>query len=463
MKVISPSLLLLLIQSLRSVLRWIFHTFVNNFNENTNGHFHTRINGWQCNVPPDSIQCVRTCRLLLHTRCSSFAWIRMKTVFIWKERLNKCWEFRSDSSTVERRRRSPKRKFENLLWTHIKWEQEDYEVTFLRRCEADEWSSIAFLGSSRYGDGLVDGRSHLCRHGGYHRSRTSGRREGSGTAAKRWSAGQNDHRWCGENSQGHRYAEEMERKPLYDPFNFILALRLKIYNGTDLTVSGEDLDHMSAADLDNAVSKASIFYRVSPKHKLIIVKVSCSNARKREIRRLLTRPYKHKDTLSVWQGMVSMTPWLWKPLISALRWGTAERMSAKKLRIWSWSKMIFIPSCQSPLVFLQFILKDADVCLGVRSKRAKPYFITFEISFDFSWARTWYLFLRYSAHCNDIPIGVFLCRSIAALSLITLSTVFHFPNPLNAMQILWINIIMDGPPAQRFVERLSLARSDDRF
>jgi Ca2+-transporting ATPase len=22
------------------------------------------------------------------------------------------------------------------------------------------------------------------------------------------------------------------------------------------------------------------------------------------------------------------------------------------------------------------------------------------------------------------------------------------PNPLNAMQILWINIIMDGPPAQ---------------
>jgi magnesium-transporting ATPase (P-type) len=45
-----------------------------------------------------------------------------------------------------------------------------------------------------------------------------------------------------------------------------------------------------------------------------------------------------------------------------------------------------------------------------------------------------------------------LFRSIAALSLITLSTVFHFPNPLNAMQILWINIIMDGPPAQRFVE-----------
>lgn len=40
------------------------------------------------------------------------------------------------------------------------------------------------------------------------------------------------------------------------------------------------------------------------------------------------------------------------------------------------------------------------------------------------------------------------CRSIAALSLIAISTLLHIPNPLNAMQILWINIIMDGPPAQ---------------
>ena len=39
-------------------------------------------------------------------------------------------------------------------------------------------------------------------------------------------------------------------------------------------------------------------------------------------------------------------------------------------------------------------------------------------------------------------------RSIAAISLITFSTFLKLPNPLNAMQILWINIIMDGPPAQ---------------
>jgi Ca2+-transporting ATPase len=41
-----------------------------------------------------------------------------------------------------------------------------------------------------------------------------------------------------------------------------------------------------------------------------------------------------------------------------------------------------------------------------------------------------------------------LSTSIAALLLIVLSTLAGVPNPMNAMQILWINIIMDGPPAQ---------------
>ncbi|CAG8537448.1 6926_t:CDS:10 [Funneliformis mosseae] len=41
-----------------------------------------------------------------------------------------------------------------------------------------------------------------------------------------------------------------------------------------------------------------------------------------------------------------------------------------------------------------------------------------------------------------------LSTSIAALTLITISTISGLQNPLNAMQILWINILMDGPPAQ---------------
>lgn len=41
-----------------------------------------------------------------------------------------------------------------------------------------------------------------------------------------------------------------------------------------------------------------------------------------------------------------------------------------------------------------------------------------------------------------------LSTSVAALSLVAFATLFKLPNPLNAMQILWINILMDGPPAQ---------------
>ena len=37
---------------------------------------------------------------------------------------------------------------------------------------------------------------------------------------------------------------------------------------------------------------------------------------------------------------------------------------------------------------------------------------------------------------------------LAALMLISICTLLKMPNPLNPMQILWINVIMDGPPAQ---------------
>jgi magnesium-transporting ATPase (P-type) len=39
-----------------------------------------------------------------------------------------------------------------------------------------------------------------------------------------------------------------------------------------------------------------------------------------------------------------------------------------------------------------------------------------------------------------------LSTAAAALTLITLSTMFGLSNPLNAMQILFINILMDGEP-----------------
>ncbi|KAI5927686.1 calcium-transporting P-type ATPase [Camillea tinctor] len=48
-----------------------------------------------------------------------------------------------------------------------------------------------------------------------------------------------------------------------------------------------------------------------------------------------------------------------------------------------------------------------------------------------------------------------LSTSVASLALVFLCTCMGFKTPLNAMQILWINIIMDGPPAQSLgVERV---------
>eukprot|EP00804_Cyclotella_cryptica_P028159 CCRYP_011014-RB/>CCRYP_011014-RB protein AED:0.07 eAED:0.07 QI:317/1/1/1/0.8/0.66/6/482/1153 len=41
-----------------------------------------------------------------------------------------------------------------------------------------------------------------------------------------------------------------------------------------------------------------------------------------------------------------------------------------------------------------------------------------------------------------------LSTSFAALAMESVATACRLPSPLNAMQILWINIIMDGPPAQ---------------
>ncbi|KAI0264186.1 hypothetical protein BC834DRAFT_924730 [Gloeopeniophorella convolvens] len=62
-----------------------------------------------------------------------------------------------------------------------------------------------------------------------------------------------------------------------------------------------------------------------------------------------------------------------------------------------------------------------------------------------------------------------LSTAAAALTLITLSTCFGLSNPLNAMQILFINILMDGPPSQslgvdpvdRAVMRRPPRRKDD--
>jgi Ca2+-transporting ATPase len=51
-----------------------------------------------------------------------------------------------------------------------------------------------------------------------------------------------------------------------------------------------------------------------------------------------------------------------------------------------------------------------------------------------------------------------LTTSVATLIIVASSTLFGLPLPLNPIQILWINVIMDGPPAQSLgVEPLDAA------
>ncbi|CAF0839383.1 unnamed protein product [Rotaria sordida] len=168
-----------------------------------------------------------------------------------------------------------------------------------------------------------------------------------------------------------------------------IAARLKIYNNTDLSVSGEDIERMSASELDHAISKATIFYRVSPIHKLTIVK-----------------------TLQAQGHIVSMTGD-----------GVNDAVALKAADIGIAMGQTGTDVCKEAADMI--LVKDDFYTIMAAIEEGKAIFHNIKN------------FVRFQ-----------LSTSIAALSLITLSTVFHFPNPLNAMQILWINIIMDGPPAQ---------------
>ncbi|XP_076683275.1 secretory pathway calcium atpase [Andrena cerasifolii] len=154
-------------------------------------------------------------------------------------------------------------------------------------------------------------------------------------------------------------------------------------------MSGDEIDLMSDQQLEQCISTVSVFYRVTPKHKLCIVK-----ALQRE------------------GNIVGMTGD-----------GVNDGVALKKADIGIAMGKNGTDVCKEAA---DMILVDDDFSTIIAAiEEGKGIFHNIRN------------FVRFQ-----------LSTSIAALSLIALATLMSIPNPLNAMQILWINIIMDGPPAQ---------------
>lgn len=154
-------------------------------------------------------------------------------------------------------------------------------------------------------------------------------------------------------------------------------------------LSGDEIDMMSEHQLEQCINSVSVFYRVTPKHKLCIIKALQRNG-----------------------NIVGMTGD-----------GVNDGVALKKADIGIAMGKNGTDVCKEAA---DMILVDDDFATIIAAiEEGKGIFHNIRN------------FVRFQ-----------LSTSIAALSLIALATLMSIPNPLNAMQILWINIIMDGPPAQ---------------
>ncbi|XP_028605891.2 calcium-transporting ATPase type 2C member 1 isoform X2 [Podarcis muralis] len=168
-----------------------------------------------------------------------------------------------------------------------------------------------------------------------------------------------------------------------------IANRLGLYSKTSQSVSGEEIDTLDIQQLSQIAPKVAVFYRASPRHKLKIVKSLQNNG-----------------------AVVAMTGD-----------GVNDAVALKAADIGVAMGQTGTDVCKEAA---DMILVDDDFQTIMSAiEEGKGIYNNIKN------------FVRFQ-----------LSTSIAALTLISLATLMNFPNPLNAMQILWINIIMDGPPAQ---------------
>lgn len=168
-----------------------------------------------------------------------------------------------------------------------------------------------------------------------------------------------------------------------------IAARVGLYATGNMTLSGFEIDSLTDSQLQKIIPSVSVMYRVGPSHKVRVVKALQNN------------------------GLI----------VGMTGDGVNDSVALKKADIGiAMGKSGTDVSKEAA----DMILVDDDFYTIMASiEEGKGIFHNIRN------------FVRFQ-----------LSTSIAALSLIAISTMRGFPNPLNAMQILWINIIMDGPPAQ---------------
>ncbi|KAL8812572.1 MAG: hypothetical protein Q9223_000982 [Gallowayella weberi] len=160
-------------------------------------------------------------------------------------------------------------------------------------------------------------------------------------------------------------------------------------SGHRSVLRGDEIDRMTPHELAEAMAGTSIFARTSPDHKMKIIRALQSRG----------------DVVAMTGDGVNDAPALKKADIG-ISMGLLGTDVAKEA-----ADMILTDDDFSTI--LSAIEQGKGIFYNIQN------FVTFQLS-----------------------------TSVAALSLVLLSTFLGFRNPLNAMQILWINILMDGPPAQ---------------
>lgn len=164
---------------------------------------------------------------------------------------------------------------------------------------------------------------------------------------------------------------------------------MPVSGGESTVMNGETLERLSTQDLAQAMDHISVFARTTPEHKLSIVRALQSRG----------------DVVAMTGDGVNDAPAL-KLADIGISMGEGGTDVAKEA-----ADMILVDDDFSTI--LNAIKEGKAIFNNIQS------FLAFQLS-----------------------------TSVAALSVVALANLFGLPSPLNAMQVLWINILMDGPPAQ---------------